>query len=48
MRYAAARLLCAAVRELVDGCGVAAEYARLDFAMTAPLDKGTVQQQHDN
>ena len=45
--HTATHLLCAAVRELVDGCSITAEYARLDFAMTAPLDKGTVQQRLD-
>jgi misacylated tRNA(Ala) deacylase len=42
--HTATHLLCAVVRELVDGCSVTAGYARLDFAMTAPLDKATVQQ----
>jgi len=42
--HTATHLLCAVVRELVDGCSITADYARLDFAMTAPLDKGTVQQ----
>jgi len=36
-------LLCAVVRELVDGCSITTDYARLDFAMTAPLDKAVVQ-----
>ncbi len=44
MRYhTATHLLCAVVRELVDGCSITADYARLDFAMTAPLAKETVQ-----
>jgi misacylated tRNA(Ala) deacylase len=41
--HTATHLLCAVVRELVDGCSITADYARLDFAMTAPLDKTTVQ-----
>jgi len=42
--HTATHLLCAVVRELVDGCSITADYARLDFAMTAPLEKGAVQQ----
>ncbi len=42
--HTATHLLCAIVRELVDGCSITAGYARLDFAMTALLDKATVQQ----
>jgi len=42
--HTATHLLCVAVRELVDGCSITADYARLDFAMTAPLEKGVVQQ----
>jgi misacylated tRNA(Ala) deacylase len=41
--HTATHLLCAVVRELVDGCSITADYARLDFAMTAPLDKTAVQ-----
>lgn len=41
--HTATHLLCAVVKELVDGCSITAEYARLDFAMTAPLDKEAVQ-----
>lgn len=41
--HTATHLLCAVVRELVDGCSITADYARLDFAMTALLDKATVQ-----
>lgn len=41
--HTATHLLCAVVRELVDGCSITSDYARLDFAMTAPLDKDTVQ-----
>lgn len=44
MRYhTATHLLCAVVRELVDGCSITADYARLDFAMTAPLAQEMVQ-----
>jgi misacylated tRNA(Ala) deacylase len=45
--HTATHLLCAVVRELVDGCSITADYARLDFAMTAPLDKATVQAEFD-
>lgn len=41
--HTATHLLCAVVKELVDGCSITAGYARLDFAMTAPLDRETVQ-----
>ncbi|GAB4474216.1 MAG: hypothetical protein OHK0044_18810 [Burkholderiaceae bacterium] len=41
--HTATHLLCAVVRELVDGCSITADYARLDFAMTAPLDRQAVQ-----
>jgi misacylated tRNA(Ala) deacylase len=41
--HTATHLLCAVVRELVDGCSITADYARLDFAMTAPLEKSEVQ-----
>jgi len=41
--HTATHLLCAVVRELVDGCSITTDYARLDFAMTAPLDKAVVQ-----
>jgi misacylated tRNA(Ala) deacylase len=41
--HTATHLLCAIVRELVDGCSITRDYARLDFAMTAPLDKAEVQ-----
>ena len=41
--HTATHLLCAVVRELVDGCSITADYARLDFAMTAPLDREAVQ-----
>jgi misacylated tRNA(Ala) deacylase len=32
-------LLCHLVPQLVNGCSITPEYARLDFNMTAPLDK---------
>ena len=32
-------LLCHLVPQLVNGCSITPEYARLDFAMTDPLDK---------
>jgi misacylated tRNA(Ala) deacylase len=41
--HTATHLLCAVVKELVDGCSITADYARLDFAMTAPLEKAVVQ-----
>lgn len=41
--HTATHLLCAVVKELVDGCSITSEYARLDFAMTAPLEKSAVQ-----
>ena len=41
--HTATHLLCAVVKELVDGCSITADYARLDFAMTAPLEKALVQ-----
>jgi misacylated tRNA(Ala) deacylase len=41
--HTATHLLCAVVDELVDGCSITHDYARLDFAMTALLDKEMVQ-----
>lgn len=41
--HTATHLLCAVVGEPVDGCSITAEYARLDFAMTAPLEREAVQ-----
>jgi misacylated tRNA(Ala) deacylase len=41
--HTATHLLCAVVKELVDGCSITADYARLDFAMTAPLERSAVQ-----
>ena len=41
--HTATHLLCAVVKELVDGCSITRDYARLDFAMTALLEKEAVQ-----
>jgi misacylated tRNA(Ala) deacylase len=41
--HTATHLLCAVVKQLVDGCSITSDYARLDFAMTNPLDKAEVQ-----
>ena len=41
--HTATHLLCVVVKQLVDGCSITADYARLDFAMTDPLDKSEVQ-----
>jgi misacylated tRNA(Ala) deacylase len=41
--HTATHLLCAVVRQLVDGCSITKDYARLDFAMTELLDRGDVQ-----
>jgi Ser-tRNA(Ala) deacylase AlaX len=41
--HTATHLLCAVVRQLVDGCSITADYARLDFAMTEPLEREAVQ-----
>ena len=45
--HTATHLLCAVVKQLVDGCSITAEYARLDFAMTELLDKDQVQAELD-
>ena len=37
--HTATHLLCALVPHAVDGCSITADYARLDFHMTDPLDK---------
>jgi misacylated tRNA(Ala) deacylase len=37
-------LLCHLVPQLVNGCSITPEYARLDFNMTDPLDKETLTQ----
>lgn len=41
--HTATHLLCAIVRQMVDGCSITRDYARLDFAMTELLDKQQVQ-----
>jgi misacylated tRNA(Ala) deacylase len=41
--HTATHLLCALVKELVDGCSITVDYARLDFAMTAPIAKEELQ-----
>jgi misacylated tRNA(Ala) deacylase len=42
--HTATHLLCAVVRQLVDGCSITRDYARLDFAMTDLLDRAEVQE----
>ncbi len=37
--HTATHLLCALIPQQVDGCSITADYARLDFHMTDPLDK---------
>lgn len=41
--HTATHLLCALVPYPVNGCSITGDYARLDFAMTEPLDKQTLQ-----
>jgi len=41
--HTATHLLCALVPHPVDGCSITAEYARLDFHMTDPLDKALIE-----
>jgi misacylated tRNA(Ala) deacylase len=41
--HTATHLLCALVPHPVDGCSITAEYARLDFHMTDPLDKASLE-----
>jgi misacylated tRNA(Ala) deacylase len=41
--HTATHLLCALIPHPVDGCSITAEYARLDFHMTDPLDKATIE-----
>jgi misacylated tRNA(Ala) deacylase len=41
--HTATHLLCALIPHPVDGCSITAEYARLDFHMTDPLDKAAVE-----
>ncbi len=37
--HTATHLLCHVVSQLVNGCSITPEYARMDFSMTDPLDK---------
>ena len=41
--HTATHLLCALIPHPVDGCSITAEYARLDFHMTDPLDKEAIE-----
>ncbi|HEX7638338.1 MAG TPA: alanyl-tRNA editing protein [Burkholderiaceae bacterium] len=41
--HTATHLLCALVPHPVDGCSITSEYARLDFHMTDPLDKASIE-----
>jgi misacylated tRNA(Ala) deacylase len=41
--HTATHLLCALIPHPVDGCSITQEYARLDFHMTEPLDKDTIE-----
>jgi misacylated tRNA(Ala) deacylase len=40
--HTATHLLCALVPHPVDGCSITADYARLDFHMVEPLDRGAL------
>ena len=40
--HSATHLLCHLVPELVNGCSITPDYARMDFAMTAPLEVGAI------
>jgi misacylated tRNA(Ala) deacylase len=40
--HTATHLLCALVPHPVDGCSITRDYARLDFHMSEPLDKDTL------
>ncbi len=42
--HTATHLLCHVVPQLVNGCSITPEYARLDFNMTDPLDKDALTQ----
>ena len=42
--HTATHLLCHVVPQLVNGCSITPEYARLDFNMTDPLDKDVLTQ----
>ena len=41
--HTATHLLCALIPHPVDGCSITADYARLDFHMTEPLDKAAIE-----
>jgi len=41
--HTATHLLCALIPHPVDGCSITADYARLDFHMTDPLDKAQIE-----
>ncbi len=41
--HTATHLLCALIPHPVDGCSITADYARLDFHMTDPLDKAVIE-----
>jgi len=41
--HTATHLLCALIPHPVDGCSITADYARLDFHMTDPLDKAELE-----
>ncbi|HRD86197.1 MAG TPA: alanyl-tRNA editing protein, partial [Rubrivivax sp.] len=41
--HTATHLLCALIPHPVDGCSITAGYARLDFHMTEPLDRLSIQ-----
>ena len=41
--HTATHLLCALIPHPVDGCSITADYARLDFHMTDPLDKAALE-----
>jgi misacylated tRNA(Ala) deacylase len=41
--HPATHLLCALIPHPVDGCSITADYARLDFHMTDPLDKAAIE-----
>jgi misacylated tRNA(Ala) deacylase len=42
--HSATHLLCHLVPQLVNGCSITPDYARMDFAMTDPLDKDVLTQ----
>jgi misacylated tRNA(Ala) deacylase len=42
--HTATHLLCHVVPQLVNGCSITPDYARMDFSMTDPLDKDVLTQ----